>query len=100
MLLHGCFYIGVSGPLIQYLKMFKKFSLGAELQPLRVGSGGRHSMDRDRWCLVVVVPRQWAAGLRRETIAGNNPFLLHVMVHVLQGVKAKVPFPQFRLNNG
>ena len=44
-----------------------------------------------------VVPRQRTAGkgLKRETIAGNNPFVLHVMVHVLQGVKAKVPFPQF-----
>ena len=29
-----------------------------------------------------------------------NPFLLNVMVHVLQGVKAKVPFPQFLLNHG
>ena len=29
-----------------------------------------------------------------------NPFLLYVMVHVLQGVKAKVPFPQFHLNHG
>ena len=28
------------------------------------------------------------AGLKRETIAGNNPFLLHVVVHVFQGVKA------------
>ena len=27
------------------------------------------------------------AGLKRETISGNNPFLLHVLVHVLQGVK-------------
>ena len=35
MLLYRCFYIGVSGPLIHYLKTFKKFSLGAELQPLR-----------------------------------------------------------------
>ena len=33
-------------------------------------------------------------------IAGNNPFLLHVAVHVLQGVKAKVAFPQFLLNHG
>ena len=43
----------------------------------------------------VLGSRQWAAGSghRRETIAGNNPFLLHVAVHVLQGVKAKVPFP-------
>ena len=44
--------------------------------------------------------RQRAAGLRRETIAGNNPFLLHVVVHVLQGDKAKVPFPKFLLNHG
>ena len=29
-----------------------------------------------------------------------NPFLLNFMVHVLQGVKAKVPFPQFLLNHG
>ena len=29
-----------------------------------------------------------------------NPFLLNVMVHVLQGVQAKVPFPQFHLNHG
>ena len=29
-----------------------------------------------------------------------NPFLLNVIVHVLQGVKAKVPFPQFLLNHG
>ena len=25
-------------------------------------------------------PRQRAAGLRRETVAGNNPFLLHVLL--------------------
>ena len=35
MLLHECFYKAVSGPIIEYLKMFKKFSRGAELQPLR-----------------------------------------------------------------
>ena len=49
-----------------------------------------------RRCLVAVVPGgggQRAAGLQWETIAANNPFLLHVVVHVLQGVKAKVPFP-------
>ena len=34
-----------------------------------------------------------AAGLQWETIAGINPFLLHVAVYVLKGVKAKVPFP-------
>ncbi|CAL8338343.1 unnamed protein product [Boreogadus saida] len=41
-----------------------------------------------------------SAGLKRETFAANNPFLLHVVVHVLEGVKAKVPFPQFLLNHG
>ena len=30
MLFYGCLYIGASGPLIQYFKTFKKFSLGAE----------------------------------------------------------------------
>ena len=30
MLLYECFYTAVSGPLIQHLKSFKKFSLGAE----------------------------------------------------------------------
>ena len=35
MLLYGCLYIGVSGPLIQYLKTFKKFSLGVALSSLR-----------------------------------------------------------------
>ena len=44
--------------------------------------------------------RQREAGLKRETIAANNPFLLHVVVHVLHGVKTKVPFPQFLLNHG
>ena len=47
-----------------------------------------------------VVPRQREAGLKQETFAANNPFLLHVVVHVLEGVKAKVPFPQFILNHG
>ncbi|CAL8234849.1 unnamed protein product [Boreogadus saida] len=41
-----------------------------------------------------------SAGLKRETFAANNPFLLHVVVHVLEGVKAKVPSPQFILNLG
>ena len=47
-----------------------------------------------------VVPRQQEAGLKRETFGANNPFLLHVVVHVLEGVKAKVPSPQFILNLG
>ncbi|CAL8321932.1 unnamed protein product [Boreogadus saida] len=47
-----------------------------------------------------VVPRQREAGLKRETLAANNPFLLHVVVHVLEGVKAKVNLPQFILNHG
>ena len=33
MLIYECSYVAVSGPLIQYLKTFKKFSRGAELQP-------------------------------------------------------------------
>ncbi|CAL8314471.1 unnamed protein product [Boreogadus saida] len=41
-----------------------------------------------------------SAGLKRETFAANNPFLLHVVVHVLEGVKAKVPSPQLILNLG
>ncbi|CAL8388311.1 unnamed protein product [Boreogadus saida] len=41
-----------------------------------------------------------SAGLKRETFAANNPFLLHVVVHVLEGVKAKVPSPQFIPNLG
>ena len=39
-----------------------------------------------------------SAGLKLETFAANNPFLLHVVVHVLDGVKAKVPSPQLILN--
>ena len=35
LLLYECFYIAFSGPLIQYSKTFKKFSLGAELQSIR-----------------------------------------------------------------
>ena len=38
MLHNECFYIGVRGPLIQYMKTFMKFSLGAELQPLRASN--------------------------------------------------------------
>ncbi|CAL8388404.1 unnamed protein product [Boreogadus saida] len=41
-----------------------------------------------------------SAGLKRETFAANDPFLLHVVVHVLEGVKAKVPSPQFILKLG
>ncbi|CAL8274476.1 unnamed protein product [Boreogadus saida] len=42
-----------------------------------------------------------AAGLRQETIPGNNPFLLHVPAQSgLQHVKSKVPSPQFLLNHG
>ena len=49
-------------------------------------------------------PRRWSLGsgqrepgLKRETISGNSAFLPHVLVHVLQGVKAKVPFLQYVL---
>jgi hypothetical protein len=54
-------------------------------------------------------PRRWSlgsgplatgSGLKRETFAANKPFHLHVVVHVLEGVKAKVPFPKFILNHG
>jgi hypothetical protein len=38
---------------------------------------------RRRWW---PLPRQREAGLKRDTFAANNPFLLHVVVHVLQGV--------------
>ena len=34
MLIYGCLYVDVSGPLILYLKTFKRFSLGAEIQPV------------------------------------------------------------------
>ena len=46
-----------------------------------------------RWCLAAV-------RLRRETIVGNNPFLLHLALHVVQGVEGKVPSPQFLLHHG
>ena len=46
-----------------------------------------------------VVPRQRAAGLQRETIAGNNPFLLHVVVHVLQGVIGRLGELKLRSEN-
>ena len=37
----------------------------------------------------------------RASAGDNNPFLLHVVVQSeLQGVKAKVLFPQFLLNHG
>ena len=44
-------------------------------------------------CLAAVGSGQRAEGIWRETITGNNPFLFLVAVHVLQGVKAEVPFP-------
>ena len=49
-----------------------------------------------------VDPRQRGSGGKqsRSTITGNNPFLLHVTVNVLQGVEAIVLFPQFLLNHG
>ena len=118
MLLYGCFNIDISGPLTQYLKSFPKFSRAAELQPLRASRTLGFPQMR-RFCVssfnaneaerggsrrrVGVWP--WAAcghGTMRSAYSGwfkmakhttINPFLLNVMVHVLQGVKAKVPFP-------
>ena len=67
MLLYECFYIAFSGPLLEYLAT----------------TAVRHHH------------RRGGASRRRETITGNNPLLLHVAIHVLQGVKAKdfAPFP-------
>ena len=65
----------------------------------RLSPAGASLLSADR-STEAVVPWQREAGLKRETFAGNNPFLLHVVVHVLQGVKAKVPFTQFLLNHG
>ena len=48
----------------------------------------------------VIYSAGYFAQHKRETFAANNPFLLHVVVHVLEGVKAKVPSPQFILNFG
>ena len=42
MLLYGCFYIVANGPLIRYMKVFKKFSLCAELN-------ARASVDVSQW---------------------------------------------------
>ena len=54
--------------------------------------------------LRVAGSRRWYLDSERRTV-GDNPgqysFLLHVVVQSgLQGVKAKVPFPQFLLNHG
>ena len=40
-----------------------------------------------------VVPRGGVAS--RQRAAGDKPFLLHVAVHIIQEVKAKVPLPPF-----
>ncbi|CAL8388482.1 unnamed protein product [Gadus morhua 'NCC'] len=77
----------------------RQVHLPAALVPRQrvAGSGQRSGTSATwHWCLAAVVPRGGgasSAGLWRETIAGNNPFFLHVAVHVLQGVKAEVPFP-------
>ena len=60
------FYIVFKGTLIQYLKMFKKFSLGAELQPLRASPTNLPFLETGQgggwWCgpeqLAATVP--WA----------------------------------------
>ena len=71
----------------------------------RVGSGQRvalrhHQRLGTTSAQAPPAPRWWSlgsgqqeAGLKRETIAGNNPFLLHVVVHVLQGVMPKFLSP-------
>ena len=125
MLLHGCFNIGISWPQTQYLKMFLKFSRGAELQPPRasrtlsfpqicrfcVSSFNANEEERggSRRRVGVWPWAAWGHGTMRSAYSGCftmtkhttiNPFLLNFMVHVLQGVKAKVPFPQFLLNHG
>ena len=48
-------------------------------------------------------PRQREAGLRRETFTANNPFLLHVVVHVLANVEepgtSENPTRSFEIHN-
>ena len=45
--------------------------------------------------------REFSSGGRREFAYDNNPFLIHVSVQSgLQGVKSKVPFPQFLFKHG
>ena len=41
---------------------------------------------------------QWM--FHNDEAYNNQSLFLNFMVHVLQGVKAKVPFPQFHLNHG
>ena len=62
-------YVGVSRPLIQYLKMFKKFSLGAELQPLRASP----TMSLPQTCSFFDVAQggEWACG--PEQLAATVP---------------------------
>ena len=69
---------------------------------LRQRAALRHLLKWAAGSAKAVVPRQRTAGCGAQ--AGdnrdNNPFLLHVVVHALHGVKAKVPFTQFLLNHG
>ena len=78
MLLYGCLYMGVSGPLIQYLKIFKKFSLGAELQPLRATP----TMGFPQTCHFLEAGQGGRWGCGPEQLAATVPC-----------ASVKVPFP-------
>ena len=69
MLLYGCFYIDVSGPLIQYLKTFKKFSLGAKLQPLHASP----TMGFPQRCRFVEAGQGGGWGCCPEKLAATVP---------------------------
>ena len=69
MLLYECFYIAVSGPLIQYLKTFKKFRLGAELQPLRASP----TMSFPQTCLFLEAGPGGGWGRGPEQLAATVP---------------------------
>ena len=122
-LLYWCLYIEVSEPLIHYLKTFKKFSLGAELQekgialpelscrtaaelpPPDFSAPGRHPPEQPGSFGGSSAPGVQCRVRRQSGSSGGwssaaqlpeyNPFLLHVGVLGLQRVKAKLPFPQF-----
>ena len=69
MLLYGCFYIAVSGPLIQYLKTFNKFSFGAELQPIRAS----HTMSFPKTCRFLEAGPGGGWGCDPEQLAAMVP---------------------------
>ena len=59
-----------------------------------------------RWSTLPIYITRCRACCRGTTVGGqqaaglNNPFLLHAVQSGLQGVKAKVPLPQFLHNHG